>query len=123
MLNKAQLIGRCGRDPELRFTPSGKAVANFTLATNEYWTEDGERKERTEWHKIVIWGKQAETASKILAKGKLVYIEGRLQTRPWDDKEGKKQYTTEIVANIFQVLEAKEQEQAEDAGQGDDIPF
>jgi len=104
-VNKVILIGRLGKDPEMRFTPSGKAVTNFTVATNENWTDQsGERQERTEWHRIVTWGKLAENSAKLLSKGKQVYIEGRLQTRQWDDRDGNKRYTTEIVANTMQIL-------------------
>jgi len=104
-INKVILIGRLGKDPEMRFTPSGKAVTNFTLATNENWTDQGgERQERTEWHRIVTWGKLAENCAKLLSKGKQVYVEGRLQTRSWDDRDGNKRYTTEIVANTMQIL-------------------
>lgn len=104
-INKVILIGRLGKDPEMRFTPSGKAVTNFTLATNENWTDQGgERQERTEWHRIVTWGKLAENCAKLLSKGKQVYIEGRLQTRQWDDRDGNKRYTTEIVAQTMQIL-------------------
>ncbi|MGC9323164.1 MAG: single-stranded DNA-binding protein [Desulfomonilia bacterium] len=106
-VNKVFLIGRLGRDPEMRFTPNGRAVTNFTLATNEVWTDqNGERQERTEWHRIVTWGKLAETCAKLLSKGKLVYVEGRLQTRQWDDRDGNKRYTTEIIANQMQILTA-----------------
>jgi single-strand DNA-binding protein len=104
-INKVILIGRLGKDPEMRFTPSGKAVTNFTLATNENWTDQsGEKQERTEWHRIVTWGKLAENCAKLLAKGKQVYVEGRIQTRSWDDKDGNKRYTTEVVANTMQML-------------------
>ncbi|HPI93080.1 MAG TPA: single-stranded DNA-binding protein [Deltaproteobacteria bacterium] len=104
-VNKVILIGRLGKDPEMRFTPGGRAVTNFTMATNEYWTDqNGERQERTEWHRIVTWGKLAENCAKLLGKGKQVYIEGRLQTRSWDDRDGNKRYTTEIVANAMQIL-------------------
>jgi single-strand DNA-binding protein len=104
-VNKVILIGRLGKDPEMRFTPSGKAVTNFTVATNENWTDQsGERQERTEWHRIVTWGKLAENSAKLLSKGKQVYIEGRLQTRQWDDRDGNKRYTTEIVASTMQIL-------------------
>jgi single-strand DNA-binding protein len=133
-LNKVILIGRLGRDPEMRFTPSGRAVTNFTMATNEVWTDqNGERQERTEWHRIVTWGKLAENCAKLLSKGKLVYVEGRLQTRSWDDKDGNKRYTTEIIANNMQILSPLESSEARDLGeQGtsevepegfDDIPF
>ena len=107
-VNRVILIGRLGRDPELKFTPAGKAVTNFTMATSENWKDDsGERQERTEWHRIVIWGKLAEVAAKYLTKGKQVYIEGRLQTREWTDKDGQKRYTTEIVANNMTLLDGK----------------
>jgi single-strand DNA-binding protein len=133
-LNKVILIGRLGRDPEMRFTPSGRAVTNFTMATNEVWTDQsGERQERTEWHRIVTWGKLAENCAKLLSKGKLVYVEGRLQTRSWDDKDGNKRYTTEIIANNMQILSPLESSEARDLGEPgtsesepegfDDIPF
>ncbi len=98
-LNKVILIGNLGRDPEVRYTQNGTAVANFTLATNEVWTDKGgERQERTEWHRIVVWGKQAEIVREYLSKGRQVYVEGSLQTRQWDDREGNKRTTTEIKA-------------------------
>jgi single-strand DNA-binding protein len=98
-VNKAILIGNLGRDPELRYTQSGQAVANFTLATSESWTDkNGERSERTEWHRIVVWGKPAEACAKYLSKGRQAYVEGRIQTREWEDKEGQKRYTTEVNA-------------------------
>ncbi len=105
-INKAILIGNLGRDPELRYTQSGQAVANFTLATSESWNkkDGGGREERTEWHRIVAWGRTAELCSQYLAKGRTVYIEGRIQTREWENKEGQKQRTTEIVANTVQFL-------------------
>jgi len=99
-VNKVILVGNLGRDPEVRYTQSGTAVANFTLATNEVWNDKaGAKQERTEWHRIVVWGKQAEIAREYLSKGKQVYIEGSIQTRQWDDKEGNKRTTTEIKAN------------------------
>jgi len=104
-VNKVILIGRLGKDPEMRFTPNGRAVTNFTMATNEIWTDqNGERQERTEWHRIVTWGKLAENCAKLLSKGKQAYVEGRLQTRAWDDRDGNKRYTTEVVANAMQIL-------------------
>ena len=103
--NKAILVGRLGKDPETRYTSGGQAVCNFTLATDEtYKDRAGERQKRTEWHRIVVWAKQAETAQKYLHKGSLVYVEGRIQTRQWDDKEGQKRSTTEIVATNFRML-------------------
>ena len=99
-VNKAILVGNLGRDPELRHTPNGQAVVNFTLATSESWTDkSGERQERTEWHRIVVWGRQAEMCNQYLSKGRTVYVEGRIQTREWEDKEGAKRYTTEINAS------------------------
>src|SRR3954469_9131272 len=98
-VNKVILIGNLGKDPEVRYTPGGQAVANFTIATNENWTDkQGQKQERTEWHRIVVWGKAAENCGEYLSKGRQVYIEGRLQTREWTNKEGQKQYTTEVVA-------------------------
>ncbi|MGB0620630.1 MAG: single-stranded DNA-binding protein [Myxococcota bacterium] len=99
-VNKAILVGNLGRDPELRHTPNGQAVVNFTLATSESWTDkSGERQERTEWHRIVVWGRQAEMCNQYLSKGRTVYVEGRIQTREWEDKDGNKRYTTEINAS------------------------
>ena len=104
-VNKVILIGNLGRDPELRYTQGGQAVANFTLATTENWTnKGGEREERTEWHRIVAWGRTAELCAQYLAKGRTVYIEGRLQTREWENKEGQKQRTTEVNAQTVQFL-------------------
>ena len=99
------VIGNLGSDPELRYTQSGQPVANFNIATNERWTDkSGAQQERTEWHKIVVWGKQAENCEKYLSKGRQVYVEGRIQTRDWEDKDGNKRYTTEIVAQTVQFL-------------------
>jgi single-strand DNA-binding protein len=107
-LNKVILIGRLGRDPELRYTPSGQAVANFSLATDEsYTTKDGQRVERTEWHRIVVWGKQAEFCGNYLSKGRLVYVEGRLETRKWQDNQGQDRTTTEIRADRVLGLDSR----------------
>jgi len=104
-VNKVILIGNLGRDPEVRYTQNGTAVANFTLATNEVWNDkSGERQEKTEWHRIVVWGKQAEIAREHLSKGKQVYIEGSIQTRQWDDREGNKRTTTEIKAQRLMMM-------------------
>jgi len=104
-INKVILVGNLGRDPELRYTPSGMAVANLNIATNEVWTDkSGEKKERTEWHRVVVWGKQAEVLNSYLTKGRQVYVEGSLQTRSWDDKSGTKRYTTEVRANRVLML-------------------
>ena len=108
-VNKVILVGNLGKDPEVRYTPGGQAVANFNIATNEAWTDkSGAKQERTEWHKIVVWGKVAELCGEYLSKGRQVYIEGRLQTREWNNKEGVKQYTTEIVANQVVFLSGGE---------------
>ena len=105
MLNKVLLIGNLGRDPEMRSLPSGQPVANFSLATTRKWKDrDGNKQEQTEWHNIVVFGKQAEIAGQYLNKGKQVYIEGRLQTRQWEDQQGQKRQTTEIVAQTMQML-------------------
>lgn len=104
-VNKVILIGNLGNDPEVRYTQGGSAVANFNMATNEVWNnKDGQREERTEWHRIVCWGRTAELAGEYLSKGRTVYVEGRLQTREWEDKEGQKRYTTEIVAQSVKFL-------------------
>ncbi len=109
MLNKVLLIGNLGRDPEVRSTPSGQPVANFTLATSRRWKDkSGQRQEQTEWHNIVVWGKQAEIAGQYLTKGKQIYLEGRLQTRSWEDRQsGEKRYRTEVVCDNFQMLGAR----------------
>ncbi len=104
-VNKVILVGNLGRDPELRYTKDGQGVANFTLATNERWRDkDGGSQERTEWHRIVVWGKQGENCAQYLQKGRSVYVEGRLQTRDWEDKDGNKRQTTEITALTVQFL-------------------
>jgi single-strand DNA-binding protein len=108
-VNKAILVGRLGKDPETRYTPSGQGVCNFSLATDESFKDrNGERQKRTEWHRIVMWGKLAEIAQQYLKKGSLVYIEGRIQSRQWDDKNtGQKRYSTDIVANTMKMLGSK----------------
>jgi single-strand DNA-binding protein len=105
-VNKVIIVGRLGGDPELRYTPGGQAVARLSVATSENWTDkQGQKQERTEWHRIAVWGKLAEICGQHLAKGRQVYVEGRLQTRSWDDKAtGQKRYATEIVANTVQFL-------------------
>ncbi len=104
-VNKVIILGNLGRDPELRHTASSKAVATMRIATNEVWTDAaGEKQERTEWHTVVVWGRQAENCSQYLRKGRSVYVEGRLQTRKWQDKEGHDRYTTEIVADRVQFV-------------------
>ncbi|MBW1710931.1 MAG: single-stranded DNA-binding protein [Deltaproteobacteria bacterium] len=105
-INKAILIGNLGRDPEIRYTQNGTAVCNFTLATTETYTPRGSdnREEKTEWHRIVTFGRLAEICSEYLAKGRQVYVEGRIQTRDWEDRDGNKRWTTEIVAQTMQML-------------------
>jgi single-strand DNA-binding protein len=104
-LNKVQLIGNLGRDAELKYTPSGAAVATINMATTEVWNDkDGKKQERTEWHRVVLWGKQAEGLAEYLVKGKQIYVEGRLQTRSWDDKDGIKRYTTETRCDRLILL-------------------
>ena len=111
-VNKVILIGRLGKDPEVRYTNDNVAVANFTLATSEYYKDkNGERQESTEWHNVVAWRNLAELSEKYLRKGKQVYIEGRLRTRAWDDKDGNKRYTTEIVADNMTLLGRREEEE------------
>jgi single-strand DNA-binding protein len=104
-VNKVILVGHLGADPDMRYTPSGQGVCEMRIATSESWNDkNGQRQERTEWHRIVVWGKRAEVCSKYLAKGRQVYVEGRIQTRTYDDKEGNKRYITEVVAQDVQFL-------------------
>ena len=126
-LNKVMLIGNLGQDPEVRHTPSGTPVANFRLATNESFTDrSGNRQERTEWHRVVVWGRLAEICSQYLTKGRQVYIEGRLQTRRWEDHEGRKRYRTELVANEMIKLGTRgEPSEAEESADewAEEFPF
>lgn len=116
MINKAILIGRLGKDPDIRYTPEGTMVTNFNLATDENWKDkNGEKVQKTEWHRIVAFGKLAEICGNYLVKGKLVFIEGRIQTRSWEDKDGVKRYTTEIIANDMKMLDSKGQNKVDDA--------
>jgi single-strand DNA-binding protein len=104
-VNKVILVGNLGRDAELRYTPGGAAVATLNLATTEVWNDrSNQRQEKTEWHRVILWGKQAESLQEYLTKGKQIYVEGRLQTRQWDDKDGNKRYTTEIKADRITLL-------------------
>ena len=137
MINRVTLVGRLGRDPEMRQTGTGTPIVNFSVATNESWKDkNGEQQERTEWHKIIAWGRLAEICNEYLTKGKQVYIEGRLQTNEWEDKDGNKRYTTEVVANEMKMLGTRSEEgytsPSEQASKGgemdsglteDDIPF
>ena len=132
-LNKVMLIGNLGADPEIRYTPSGTAVANFTMATHENWTKDGEKQERVDWHRIVAWRRLAEIAGEYLHKGSQVYIEGPSQTRSWEDKDGNKRWTTEVVVRSIQLLDrngekserppAPEEAPGYEGPDDDDIPF
>ena len=104
-VNKVILVGNLGRDAELRYTPGGAAVATINMATTEVWNDkSGQRQEKTEWHRVVLWGKTAESLNEYLTKGKQIYVEGRLQTRQWDDKDGNKRYTTEIRGDRVVLL-------------------
>jgi single-strand DNA-binding protein len=123
MVNKAILIGRLGGDPEVRYTPDGLMITNFNLATDETRKDkNGERIQKTEWHRIVTFGKLAEISGKYLSKGKLIFLEGRIQTRSWEDKEGNKRYTTEIVASNMRMLEAKGSSRGDEMSGGDSLP-
>lgn len=104
-VNKVILVGNLGRDAEMRYTPGGAAVATLNLATTEVWNDKGgQKQEKTEWHRVVLWGKTAESLNEYLTKGKQIYVEGRLQTRQWDDKDGNKRYTTEIRGDRIVLL-------------------
>ena len=108
-VNRATLIGNLGKDPEFRVTPGGQPVCNFSIACSEKWTDKaGQKQEKTEWINIVLWGRQAEIANQYLKKGSSVYIEGKIQTRSWDDKNGVKRYTTEVVGQNIQLLGGKQ---------------
>jgi single-strand DNA-binding protein len=116
-VNKVILVGHLGKDPEVRHLDGNNTVANFPLATSEtYTTKDGNKVEQTEWHNVVLWKKLAEIAEKYVKKGSLVFIEGRLRTRSWDDKDGNKRYTTEIIASSMQMLDKKDEHSKSDSG-------
>jgi len=132
MLNMTQIIGHLGRDPEVRATPEGTAVAKLAVATNQTWKDkDGEKQERTEWHRVVLFGKVAQIAAQYLKKGSLLYLQGRLQTRKWPGEDGEDRYTTEIVAERMRMLGGKGERDTRAAGGrpvaeppfDDDIPF
>jgi single-strand DNA-binding protein len=120
-VNKVILIGNLGRDPEVRYAPSGSAICNVTLATNRQWKDktSGERQEETEWHRVVFYDRLAEIAGEYLKKGRPVYVEGRLKTRKWTDKDGVERYTTEIIADQMQLLGSREGGGGDDMGGGD----
>jgi single-strand DNA-binding protein len=122
-VNKAILVGHLGADPDMRYTPSGQGVCELRIATSESWNDkNGQRQERTEWHRIVVWGKRAEICSKYLSKGRQVYVEGRIQTRNYDDKEGHKRYITEIIASDVQFLGGGKSEGDRSRSQSQDAP-
>lgn len=107
-VNKAIILGNLGADPELKYTANGAAVCELRIATAEQWKDkNGQKQERTEWHRVIVWGKQAETVAKFLRKGSKAYVEGRIETRSWEDKEGNKRYTTEIKADHVTFLDSK----------------
>lgn len=124
-VNKTIIIGHCGKDPSVNYAPSGDQVTNVSIATSDTWKDkNGEKQQKTEWHSVVFFGKLAEIAGQYLKKGAPVYIEGRLQTRKWQDKEGKDRYTTEIVAEKMQMLGGRPAEQeAQKQGEPSDDPF
>jgi single-strand DNA-binding protein len=116
-LNKVMIIGNLGRDPEMRYTPSGQAVTQFTVAVNRYYkNQQGERQEETEWFRVVAWAQKAEYAAEYLRKGNKVYIEGRLQTRSWEGQDGQKRYTSELIANQIENLERRPRDESGDPG-------
>ena len=122
-VNKVILIGRLGSNPELAYTPTGQSVARFNLATNEvYYDKNGNKQEKTEWHKIVVWGKQAESCSKYLTSGRLVFIEGKIQTRNYQDKNNQKRYITEIIAQNVRFLSSHTEEGAGAAEEAEETP-
>lgn len=127
MVNRVTLVGRLGKKPEMRYTQDGSAVANMALATDETWKDkNGEKVQKTEWHKLVCFGKLAEICDKYLDKGKLIFVEGKLQTKQWEDKDGNKRFTTEIIVSEMKMLEGKKQEQQQGQGPSDpmdDVPF
>ena len=116
-VNKVILIGNLGANPEMRYTQAGQAVANLRLATSERWTDrNGQKQETTEWHRVVVFGKQAEIVGQYLTKGRQIYVEGRIQTRQWQDQQGQKRYTTEIVALRVQMLGSRTERGVEEMG-------
>jgi single-strand DNA-binding protein len=124
-VNKVIVLGNLGSDPQVKFTPSGQAVCNFSVATTDKWDDkSGQKQERTEWHRIVVWGKLAELCGQYLKKGRQAYVEGRLQTREWQDKDGNKRQTTEVVASQVQFLGGKgERTEASAEPEPADTPF
>jgi len=132
MVNKVILIGNLGADVECRYTQNGTCVANFNMATTETWTKDGNREEKTEWHRVVAFGRLGEICGEYLSKGSKIYIEGKIQTRQWEDKDGQKRYTTEIVAREMKMLSSRnnsdhgggyDEPPMPEPSMGDDVPF
>jgi len=122
-VNKVILVGNLGADPDMRYTPSGQGVCELRVATSESWNDkNGQRQERVEWHRVVVWGKRAEVCAKYLSKGRQVYVEGRIQTRSYDDKEGNKRYITEVIANDVQFLGGRGEGGGGGRGRSDDGP-
>jgi single-strand DNA-binding protein len=122
-VNKVIIVGRLGTDPEVKTITGGQTVAKLSVATSENWTDkEGQKQERTEWHRIVVWGKLAELCGRYLSKGRQVYLEGRLQTRSWEDQQGQKRYTTEIVANTIQFLGGATGERTTSTSQDQEFP-
>jgi single-strand DNA-binding protein len=118
-VNKVILVGNLGRDAELRYTPGGAAVATLNMATTEVWNDkSGQRQEKTEWHRVVLWGKQAESLQEYLTKGKQIYVEGRLQTRQWDDDAGKRHWKTEVVVASLEMLSGRSKKEYAREAQG-----
>jgi single-strand DNA-binding protein len=123
MINRVILVGRLGKDPEGTYLPNGGPVVNFSVATDESWKgKDGNKQDKTEWHNIKVFGKLAEICAQYLVKGKLVYLEGKIQTSTWEDKEGAKHYKTEIVANTMKMLDSRGGDRHESSGPGEDRP-
>lgn len=127
-VNKVIIVGRLGADPEVKAVGQGTTVTRLNIATSENWMgKDGQKQERTEWHRVVVWGKLAEICGKHLSKGRQVYVEGRLQTRQWEDQQGQKKYTTEIIANTVQFLGSasgeRSNENRQSSGGGDDFGY
>ena len=125
-LNKVMIIGNLGADPEMRYTPNGDAITNFNVAVNETWTSNGEKKDRTEWFRVVTWNKLAEMCAQYLTKGRQVFVEGRLQTRSWEDQSGQKRYLVEVVASQVRFLGERGEPREQDAPYeptAEDLPF
>jgi single-strand DNA-binding protein len=122
MVNKVILIGNLGADPEMRYTQNGTAVANFRIATTETWKKEGEKEELTEWHRVVAFGRLAQICGEYLSKGSKVYIEGRIQTRKWEDRDGNPRYTTEIIAREMKMLSPRGAEESQPGRYSDEEP-